>query len=310
MENHPNEPEVTRKPAHSERRKSMKSKVIIALVVLVLAGVLVTTFIGNFFVVIPEGHVGVAIRLGEAQKEVLGPGFHWKSPVVHIVLMDTRWQKYTANTSAFSRDIQQVDVIVSMSYQLIGASAQRMYASVGTDYQEKIMNPRLLDALKSTFAKYSAEELISNRERISYEVLDLLTDQLSFYDLTVREIAIEDIDFTDAFTDAIEAKQVATQKKLQTETEQEQQTIIAEGEAARAKIAAQAAAEKMQIEAEAKANAVKIAADAEAYRLEMVNKNITENVIRKEAVERWNGELPAIMGSDMTSVLNVTDLVK
>ncbi len=287
----------------------MKKIAVAGILLIVIAAAALMTA-NSFYTIVPEGHVGVVIRLGEAMNGVLDPGFHWKSPLASVVLMDTRWQKYETKTSAFSKDIQQVDVILSMSYQMIGSSAVKMYSTVGTDYADKIMRPRLLDALKSTFAKYSAEELISNRERISLEVLELLTHQLAYYDLTVREIAIEDIDFTDAFTDAIEAKQVATQRKLQTETEQEQQTLVAQAEANRAKIAAQAQAERTRIEAQAKADAVKIAADAEAYRLEMEGKNITEMTIRKAAVEKWNGQLPKFTGGDATPVLDLRGLTE
>ena len=256
-------------------------------------------------VTVPEGHVGIVLRRGAAEDHTLSPGKHWLNPfTTSVVLMDTRWQKYTAQTSAFSKDIQQVDIVVSMSYQIDNTGSLRLYKEVGEDYADKIMLPCLLDALKSTFAKYSAEELVSRRESISDEVLDALEKQLEFYRLSVREVAIEDIDFTDAFTNAIEEKQVATQRKLQVETEQEQQTLIARAEAERAKIKAQAEAEEQLIRAKADADAVKIAADAEAYRLEMESKNITENLIRKETVEKWDGKLPTITGSDAVPLVN------
>lgn len=246
--------------------------------------------------IIPEGHVGVVVSFGEAQEDVLLPGFHGTPLFSSVIKMDTRWQKYSTQTSAFSRDIQQVDVTISMSYQLLASGALKMYKTVGTDYADQIMLPRLLDALKSTFAQYSAEELISNRDLISTEVLLMLNEQLEFYSVTVREVAIEDIDFTDAFTDAIEAKQVATQRKLQVETEQEQQTLIAQAEAERARIAAETEAEKVRIAAQAQADAVKLSADAEAYRLEMESKHITNSVLEKELISRWNGELPVVSG--------------
>lgn len=246
--------------------------------------------------IVPEGHVGIVIHWGEAQEETLMPGFHWTPLFSSVEKLDTRWQKYKTQTSAFSKDIQQVDISVSMSYQLLASGAREMYKTVGVNYADQIMLPRLLDALKSTFAKYSAEELISNRETISSEILLLLKDQLEFYSVSVREIAIEDIDFTDAFTDAIEAKQVATQRKLQVETEQEQQTLIAKAEAERAKLAAETEAEKVRIAAQAEADAVKLAADAEAYRLKMESEHITDAVLKKELISRWNGELPVVSG--------------
>lgn len=265
-------------------------------------------FASAIAVIVPEGYIGVKSTLGRVDDEPLYPGWHWTAPWDSVVVVDTRWQKYEFKTSAFSKDIQQVDVQMSFSYSLDKQGVIKMYKNVGVDYDEKIINPLALDALKSTFAKYSAEQLVTNREQISGQVFSQIKDQLLLYDLTIREVAITDIDFTDSFTDAIEAKQVATQNKLKTETEQEQQTIIAKAEAERARIAAEASAEQVRIKAQADADAVKIAADAEAYRLEMEAKNITDKTIEKALAERWDGKLPAVTGGT-TSILDVSELL-
>lgn len=301
-------------------------KIIFALTVfaaiLTLLSATLTSF-SAYAATVPEGHVGVVLHMGKAKDEVLGPGFYILGPINHLVNMDCRWQKYTINTSAFSKDIQQVDIQASFSYALSKDGALRMYKTVGVDYPDKIMMPRFLDALKATFAKYSAEELISDREQIAYEVSETLERQLAIYDLAVKEVAIEDIDFTDSFTDAIEAKQVATQKKLQTETEQEQQTIIAKAEAERKRIEAETAAEqlrikskaenetaaeKIRVKAEAEAEAVRIKADAEAYRLELESKHITEQTLEKQKLEKWDGKLPVISGG-ATPIVNASELI-
>lgn len=257
---------------------------------------------------VPEGYVGVVVKWGKAQTEVLTPGFYLTMPWTSIKKMDCRWQKYDVKTSAFSKDIQQVDVQMSMSYQLQKDGALSMYRTVGMDYADKIMLPRLLDALKSTFAKYSAEELVAQRQQISAAVYTLLRDELVNYSITIKEVAIEDIDFTDAFTNAIEAKQVATQKKLQVKTEQEQATLIAQAEAERAAIEAKADAEKIKIQAEAQAEAVKIAAEAEAYRLELEGKNISELIIKKETVEKWDGKLPTVSTDGSMTVMDLSSI--
>lgn len=259
---------------------------------------------------VKEGHVGIVLHMGKARDEVLTPGFYILGPLNHLIQMDCRWQKYQLQTSAFSKDIQQVDVQASFSYALSKDGALRMYKSVGTDYAEKIMMPRFLDALKSTFAKYSAEELVAQRDQIAYEVSNLLIQQLAIYDLSVKEVAIEDIDFTDSFTDAIEAKQVATQRKLQVETEQEQQTLVAKAEAERARLNAQAAADKLKIEAEAEAEAIRIRADAEAYRLEVESKNITDKTLEKQKLEKWDGKLPAINGGSTVPFVNLNSITE
>lgn len=262
-------------------------------------------------VTIKEGYVGIVVKFGQAEDEVLSPGFYFTMPfVTNVVKMNVQWQKYYIETSAFSKDMQQVDIKCSMNYALQKQGALKMYKSVGVDYADKIMLPLALDALKSTFSRYSAEELVSNRDLIAEEVYAELAQELEFYSIRAQEVAIEDIDFSDAFTNAIEAKQVATQTLLQAETEQKQQTLIAQAEAERAKIKAQADAEQKLIIAQANADAVKIAADAEAYRLEMESKYITDAVIQKETIEKWDGKLPTITGTDSVPLVEVDGLMQ
>ena len=261
------------------------------------------------FTTVPEGHVGVVVHFVEAQDDILYPGFSTKPLFSKVVDMDTRWQRYSIQTSAFSKDIQQVDITMSINYALQTQGALRMYKTVGTKYDESIILPLIHEATKSTFAKYSAEQLVSNRDLISEEVFAELSQELEFYDLSVKEVAIEDIDFSDAFTNAIEAKQVATQTLLQAETEQKQQTLVAQAEAERAKIKTEAEAEQKRIAAQADADAVKIAADAEAYRLEMESKHITEMTIRKSMIEKWDGELPTITGEGATPIIDMTNIL-
>lgn len=282
---------------------------LVAIIVTVVILIIALVVVGMPFTTVPEGHVGVVVHFGEAQEDVLYPGFSTKPLFSKVVDMDTRWQRYSIQTSAFSKDIQQVDITMSINYALQTQGALRMYKTVGTKYDESIILPLIHEATKSTFAKYSAEQLVSNRDLISEEVFAELSQELEFYDLSVKEVAIEDIDFSDAFTNAIEAKQVATQTLLQAETEQKQQTLVAQAEAERAKIKTEAAAEQKRITAQAEADAVKIAADAEAYRLEMESKHITEMTIRKSMIEKWDGELPTITGEGATPIIDMTNIL-
>ena len=262
-------------------------KKIIALVFLIVAlavGACVTVRQASA-TTIEEGFVGIVLTFGKAEPDILKPGFYLTPPWKSVVKMDCRWQKYEVACSAFSKDIQQVDIKMTCNYKLSEDGARRIYSQVGTDYGSKIMEPCILDAVKAVFSKYTAEELISERDGISTEVYEAVYSKMEIYDVKIQDVAITDIDFSDAFTDAVEAKQVATQKKLQTQTEQEQQTIIAEAEAKREKIKAQADAEMKKIAAEADAEAVRIQADAESYRLEMEAKSITDKVIQKEYIK-------------------------
>ena len=55
--------------------------------------------------------------------------------------------------------------------------------------------------------------------------------------------------------------------------------------------------------AEADANAKLISAEAEAKANELLEKSLTEQILRESWIEKWNGELPQYMSDDNGSVL-------
>ena len=98
------------------------------------------------------------------------------------------------------------------------------------------------------------------------------------------------MDFTDAFTTAVEAKQVAAQNKLKAETEAAQRVVEAN-----------AAAEVRRINAEAEAYEVKTKAEAEAEANRKIAESLTEELINYTYANLWNGELPMYMGGENSS---------
>ena len=100
-------------------------------------------------------------------------------------------------------------------------------------------------------AQYTAENLVGARDELAGKIEANLSADLERYNIELVSSAVEDMDFTDEFTNAVEAKQVAQQNKLRAQTEQEQKTMEAREAAARAKIDADAAAEVAKIAAQA-----------------------------------------------------------
>ena len=163
--------------------------------------------------------------------------------------------------------------------------------------------------LKSVCAQYTAEELISKRAESSDMMRDELDAKLNDIGITITDFNIIDFDFSDEFISAVESKQVAEQlkKKAATENEtaiaqaeREKQVSIkqSEAEAERVRIEAEAKAKSVLIAAQAEAEATKLAADAESYRLETISKYITEGIIQLTISEKWDGQLPTIVGTD------------
>ena len=111
-------------------------------------------------------------------------------------------------------------------------------------------------------------------------------------------LSIENLDFTDAFTDAVEAKQVAEQNKLKAQTEAEQKIIEANAEAEIRRVNAEAEAAAQKIAADAEAYEIQVKATAEAEANKQLAESITEELIDYKYYEAWDGKLPGVIGAD------------
>lgn len=280
-----------------------KIKLIAAAVIVVLLAAVLMAF--PPFVTVPTGHTGVLVTFGRVADYTLDEGFHLKNPFQQVVMMDNRTQKVTLPMSAFSSDIQQVDIVCSMNYSVDQGTVQTLYKTVGKNYYSTVMEPRLLENVKAVFTRYSAEKIMQVRDTLSRQVKELMAPEMKRYGIEVVAVAIENVDFTDAFTDAVEQKQVAEQTKLKVETEQAQQVSVEKSTAERQIIAANADAQKRTILAQADASVKKIEADAAAYAKEVaaeaesqanekIAASLTDILVEYMKISQWNGQLPQI----------------
>lgn len=269
------------------------------------------------FVTIPSGHTGILVTFGRVSENTLDSGFHLKSPIQQVVVMDHRTQKARITLEAFSSDIQQVDVVCSVNYSIDRQMASVLYKTVGTQYYDTVMEPRILECVKAVFTRYTAEKLMQVRDTLSVQVKELLAPEMSPYGISVLSVAIENVDFTDAFTNAVEEKQVAEQTKLRVETEQSQQVSVEKATAERQIISANAVAQEKTILAEADASVAKIRADAAAYARGVeaeaeaeanakLAASITKDLIDYMKANQWDGKLPTYMGGgEATPILDM-----
>ncbi|MGI6202700.1 MAG: prohibitin family protein [Eubacteriales bacterium] len=282
------------------------SSIAVVLVVLIVAAALLSS---STIVTVPTGHTGVVTTFGKVESYVLDEGIHFKLPWQKVVKMDNRAQKETVMTQAFSSDIQQVDLVLSINFSVDRETSQNLYRNVGAAYYSTVIQPRLHENVKAVFAQYSAENLMSKRASLSGEIAELLRPEMKKYGIELINISIEDIDFTDVFTDAVEAKQVAEQSKLKAAIEQEQKLLEAQKEAERQVIAAKADADVRKIEADAEAYSRLTRAEAEAEANAKIAASLTEELIRYTQAMRWNGELPEFYGGSegVLPILNFGD---
>ena len=252
----------------------------------------------GFFAKVNSGYVGIVTHFGKIEDKVLPAGFHVTGYFEQVHPVNIRTQIDRQELVAFSSDIQQVTLAVAINYNITPDIANTLWRTVGSNYKDTLMTPRLNEDVKAVVSNYTAESLIANREKLSGEVLELLQHDLEAYGITVSTISIENIDFTDSFEAAVEAKQVATQEAQKAKTLQDQQTMEARQEAERKKISAEASAEVIRQKADAEAYEIKAKAEAQAEANKMVAETVTDALIDYVQAQNWDGKLPNIYASD------------
>lgn len=275
----------------AEETESKAAAILPGLAAVVLIGI-------SCFSFIPTGYTGIVTTFGKVSDETKESGVVIKAPWQSIVKMDNRVQEMSMDLSAFSSDIQEVATGVSIGYRINQANAMTIYKEVGKQYEDVLITPRILETVKTVVAHYDASSLISNRDAVAAEMDTMLRGTLADYNIDLSYISITNFDFTDTFTDAVEAKVKAQQEKEKAETDAEKRRVEAQATADAELIAANAEAEKS-----------KVAADAELYVAEKkaeanraLNDSLTSNLLEYYEIMSvdvlWDGKLPTYVGGE------------
>lgn len=249
---------------------------------------------------VPTGHTGVVTTFGRVEDHVFDAGMNFKTPWQKVTVMDNRVQKQTVDLMSFSSDIQEVTIKYTVNYQIDKANAMNIYRTIGTTYYDTVIMPSTIEAIKEVTAQYTAENLINTREEVSTKIETLLTERLAKYNIQVVNSSIEDMDFSDVFTEAVEAKQVAQQNALKAEEEAKRMLVEANANAEQKKIQAQADAEAGKIAADAEAYQTKVKAEAEAEANKKISESLTQSIIDYEYAQSWDGKYPTYMTGEGT----------
>ena len=245
----------------------------------VAIALLVLVVLGGSMGTVGAGEQGVLLRFGAVTDEIKDEGLYFKIPFVNqVVLMSTQIQKYTATATSSSKDLQVVSTEVTLNYQLNSTQVGEIYRTMRRQYENRIIQPYIQEAVKSVTANYNAEELITQRPAVKSELQTFVTERLAPLGMNVVELSITDFQFSAAFQQAIEAKVTAVQQALE-----------AENALAR-------------VEFEAKQEIAKARAEAEGLRLQ--KQQITTQLLKlrqievqRAAVLQWNGVMPQVVTS-------------
>jgi regulator of protease activity HflC (stomatin/prohibitin superfamily) len=252
-------------------------------------------FFGSWYRV-DEGERGVVLTTG-AFSEIANPGLQFKFPFFQTVRFvsvrneNVRYEK----VAAYSFDQQVAEMALSVNFQIDPNDVESIYRQYGSTENavSRVLNPRVYEQVKNVFGQYTAQRAIQERGNMNGEIQKSLQEAVAGSGITVLSVQVENIDYTDAYEQAVEAAarakaDIERSKSELLRVEQEAQQKVKQAEA-------EAEAKKLQADADAYATAAAGKATAEAIRARGSALRDNPQLISLVSAERWNGVLPTTM---------------
>ncbi len=192
------------------------------------------------FVIMPGEKAIIFNVISGLGNKVYSQGLNFKMPFVdQVIVYDSTQQTYEVPlTEAASKDLQPVKIKMTIFFRPMVEKLPEIYKRLGSDkvYKDKIFTSIPKEVIKSIIASKTAEEVITQRAIVSIKIKEELTQRLKDYFMTIEEVSLTEIEFSQSFIDAINRKQVAEQD-LETSKRNAQSAIEqARGEAESARI--------------------------------------------------------------------------
>ena len=216
------------------------------------------------------GEVAVISRFGKVisvEKE----GMKFKIPIIDKkTKLEVRDRLIKGVYSVSSEDLQTVSTEVAVQYKII--DPLKVFKSFKNEYDTRLVNPRISEVVQAISSNYTIEELVAKRQQLGQCIYTNLRNDLLPYGIEVQKVSIINHDFSDSFENAIEQKKSAEQLAQKEEINNRQRIKNAETNL------------KVK-ELEAKANSI-------------LTETLTDKVLKKQMIDKWNGEMPKVVGKD------------
>ena len=249
---------------------------IVLAVLLVIAGFTLDEAFGQ----VSAGFRGVVLRFGAPTGEVKEPGLYMIPPWIEsVVPMNVQIQAYHAEAiEAASSDLQDVHTSVTVNYQIDPGRVVEVYTNLRNDAEARILSPNVQETIKSTTAKFTAQQLIQERPIVKETADKTLASRVEPFGLRIDATSITQFQFSPSFTQAIEAKVAAEQNALTAQRNLERVKF----EAAQQVELARAQAQALSLQ--------KTAVTPELVALRRIEAQL-------KAVDKWDGHMPNVVTS-------------
>jgi regulator of protease activity HflC (stomatin/prohibitin superfamily) len=250
--------------------------------------------------VVPVGHALVIFNTVTKSFNVAQQGITFVPPFVSVTQeYDLRRMEYTMSSSigegrktnvddslwSPTQEGLQVGIDLTVWHHLDPRRVAQIHQKIGPDYEEKIIRPAVRSVIRLVISEYPVMDVYSaKRAAIQDEINVKIKDLVEKDGFIIDEVVLRDVRFTEEFTKAIEAKQVAQQA-----AEQMKYTLEKE----------QKEAERKVIEATGRANAI-----------EVINKALAQNpnYIKYLYVDKLSDKINVIV-SDQSTIMDLKGML-
>lgn len=256
----------------------------------------------SLFTKVPANHVGIVYSpFGGTKTETLSEGFKTKSPLDKIYKISTETQTKTIeNLTTQTKDAQFVTTVLDIQYKVSPSNAYLVFKQYRTldKMSETLITQTSQRVLELITTNYNVVDILGERRADVYgELKEKLTTELALYGVEFVSITINDMDAGEKLEAAITEEAVA-KKAVETA---EQNLLKAEMDAKQKSVQAKAKQEAAIIEAETKL----IEAEAEKKANELLNQSLSADILQKQWIDKWNGEMPKYYGGDANLMVGV-----
>ena len=254
----------------------------------------------GFFTKVPANHVGIVYSpFGGTKEETLNEGYSKKSPLDKVYEISTEVQTVTIkDLTTQTKDAQYLSTDLDVKYQVSKDTAYLVFKQYRTldKMSDTLIIPTTQRVLELVTTEYNIIDILGEERPAVYSKLEnALKEELAKYGVEFYSVSITDMDAGEALEKAIsdeavakKAVETAEQNLKKTETEAKADAVKAKAEQEAAKIKAET--KLIEAEAEKKAN-------------ELLNKSLSDKVLQKEWIDKWNGKMPTYYGGSGEGIM-------
>lgn len=269
---------------------------------------------------VPAGYAGVIYSMnGGVAENTLSQGWHLVSPTKKITLYSIGIeQSYLTATkdgdspdndsfSAPSSDGKGLQMELTFTYRYDADSVSQTFTRFkgrsGKELLDSFIKPNVISWTKEVTAKYPVTDILGEkRAELNVVLSNYLSEKFEPYGIIIESASLINIEPDKETKKAIQ-KKVTAQQELELANVEAQTAKV---QANKDKEVAQIQAEQAKIKAQGEADAKKIAAEAEAEANNKISKSLTKELIEKQKIEKWNGDVPKVQGSNKP-IVNIAE---